>query len=71
MEDPVALHPGFLGFKGPFLRGTPRRTPEQKAYYAAKAAERRAKQSAAEREAEAKAVKGYTDGEGNFQKLDK
>ena len=28
MEDPVALHPGSLGFKGPFLRGTPRRTHE-------------------------------------------
>lgn len=66
MEDPVALHPGSLGFKGPFLRGTPRRTPEQRAYYAAKQAAARAKKSAAAREAEAKATKGYTDGEGNF-----
>ena len=66
MEDPVALHPGSLGFKGPFLRGTPRRTPEQRAYYAAKQAAERAKKSAAAREAEAKATKGYTDGEGNF-----
>ena len=70
MEDPVALHPGSLGFKGPFLRGTPRRTPEQAAYYAAKQAAARAKKKKAELEAEAKKVKGYTDGEGNFQKLD-
>ena len=66
MEDPVALHPGSIGFKGPFIRGTPRRTPEQAAYYAAKQAERRAKKSAAERDADDKSVKGYTDGEGNF-----
>ena len=66
MEDPVALHPGTIGFKGPFIRGTPRRTPEQRAHYAAKQAERRAKRSAAESEAADKAVKGYTDGEGNF-----
>ena len=66
MDDPVALHPGSLGFKGPFLRGTPRRTPEQAAHFAAKLAERRARLSKAKQEAEAKKVKGYTDGEGNF-----
>ena len=27
MDDPVAVHPGIIGFKGPFIRGTPRRTP--------------------------------------------
>ena len=70
MEDPVALHPGSLGFKGPFLRGTPRRTPEQRAYYEALHAKERAKKSKAAREDEAKKVKGYTDGEGNFQKLE-
>ena len=69
MEDPVALHPGTIGFKGPFIRGTPRRTPEQKAYFEAKAAARRAKKGKAAREAEAENENGYTDGEGNFQSL--
>lgn len=60
MEDPVALCPLSLGFKGPYLRGTPRRTPEQKAYYAAQRAKKRMQ------EKNKKPAKGYTDGEGNF-----
>jgi hypothetical protein len=61
MEDPVALCPLSLGFKGPYLRGTPRRTPEMRAKIAA---ERAAKE---QREKEArKKPDGYIDGEGNF-----
>ena len=61
MDDPVALCPLSLGFKGPYLRGTPRRTPEQRAAFEAKRAAKRARALKDGRQ-----PSGYTDGEGNF-----
>jgi len=70
MDDPIAVHPGSIGFKGPFIRGTPRRTPEQRAAASAKRAARRAKKAGKAGAETAAQEDGYTDEEGNFKSFD-